>query len=161
MKTFVSLEAAREYAATNRDVREIAEIEHASEGCCFICTLAPFAALKAHLEQRPNPEIKRLIAGHDKLTPEQRQAKEAADQAEHERYLREDTRCERCGQKIDGNTAYHQEEWTRFGGKKVKCIAYYCDPCRHLLASCGDGEMSDLEHRAAHVPSPEPYTKED
>ncbi len=69
--------------------------------------------------------------------------------------------CERCGKTVDKATAYHQQEWSRFGGRSVKVTAYYCDSCSHLLHSIGAGEHTDMEERAGHKPSYEPYTKED
>ncbi|MDZ4245740.1 MAG: hypothetical protein U1D67_01330 [Dehalococcoidia bacterium] len=58
--------------------------------------------------------------------------------------------CERCGVEVSKD-AYHQQEWTRFGGRAVKVSAYYCDSCHGLLRSIGAGE----------IPSYEPAGKED
>ena len=70
-------------------------------------------------------------------------------------------RCERCGVQIDTRTAYHQMEWTRFGGKRIQVNAYYCNDCKQLLTSIGQGEYTDMQARANEKPSYEPYTKED
>lgn len=69
--------------------------------------------------------------------------------------------CERCHTKIDTRTAYSQKEWTRFNGQKVQVIAYYCNDCHQLLGMIGLGEVTELEHRAAHVPSQEMMNKEE
>jgi hypothetical protein len=62
-------------------------------------------------------------------------------------------RCERCTEKLDTRKAYGQMEWTRFGGKKVRVMAHYCDSCRRVLAAVGQGEITELQQRAAEVPS--------
>ena len=74
-------------------------------------------------------------------------------------YLRDNTRCERCRKKIDGNTAYQQQEWSRFGRNKIKVTAWYCDDCHQLLISIGAGEYTAMEERAGVVPSYEPAYK--
>lgn len=71
------------------------------------------------------------------------------------------TSCTRCGCALDIRTAYKQKEWTRFGGNKVQVDAYYCESCHNLLSTIGQGEITDLEHRAGYVPSFEPTHKED
>ena len=71
------------------------------------------------------------------------------------------SRCERCGKKVDTRKAYRQKEWARFGGSKIRVDSFYCEGCHRLLSSIGAGETTDLEHRAGHVPSVEPYTKSD
>ena len=67
--------------------------------------------------------------------------------------------CERCGTKVDSRTAYSQLEWSRFGGKKVRVKAHYCDSCRKVLQAVGMGEISAMEEKAAEVPSYEPTHK--
>lgn len=69
--------------------------------------------------------------------------------------------CERCGTKVDSRTAYSQLEWSRFGGKKVRVKAHYCESCRKVLQAVGMGEVSEMEDCAANVPSYEPTTKQD
>lgn len=69
--------------------------------------------------------------------------------------------CERCRTKIDTRTAYSQLEWARFGGEKKQVIAYYCNDCKTLLSTIGMGEKTELEHKAAHVPSQEMINKEE
>jgi len=59
-----------------------------------------------------------------------------------------ETQCERCGAVIERDTAYRQTEWTTWSGKRVKCSAYYCETCRHLLATIGEGEYTALQERA-------------
>jgi len=70
-------------------------------------------------------------------------------------------RCQRCGCGVDTRKASSQKEWSRFGGSKIRVDAFYCDSCHRLLAGIGAGEVSDLEHRAAHIPGAEPHTKTD
>lgn len=70
-------------------------------------------------------------------------------------------RCERCGEKLDTRSAYSQKEWSRFGGKKIQVTTHYCTGCHKTLEAVGQGEVTDLEHRAAEVPSCEPTTKQD
>lgn len=65
------------------------------------------------------------------------------------------TKCERCGEKIDTRTAYSQTEWSRFNGQKVQVIAHYCDDCKQLLTQIGLGEHTDMEERSTVVPGAE------
>lgn len=69
--------------------------------------------------------------------------------------------CGRCTTKVDTRKAYSQMEWHRFGGMKAKVSIPYCAACRSLLSSIGAGEITDLEHRAAEIPSREPINKEE
>lgn len=147
METHKTLEEARAEAKKRTDIRCIIEIDHATEGRCFVKAKATIDTLK----RVPKPkEIKGFIAQHEILTEA-----EAAEKVK--KYLREHTNCERCGKKIDGNTAYHQKEW--YMGQR--CETYYCDDCHGLLSQIGIGEHTELEERAASRPSREPYTKED
>ena len=66
--------------------------------------------------------------------------------------------CERCGDTVDSRTAYSQLEWSRFGGKKVRVKAHYCEGCRRTLQAVGMGEVSAMEERETTVPSYEPTT---
>ena len=70
-------------------------------------------------------------------------------------------RCERCGERIDTRKAYKQLEWSRFGGKKVRVEACYCEGCRRTLSAVGMGEKSAMEERAANAEGYEPETKQD
>jgi len=150
MTTHKTLETARTAAKANSEIRFILEIEHASEGRCFIGVKAPMASLRIALDRKPMPEIKRLLAEHaTQTTGEIKTAREEA--------LRERTKCERCAKKIDGNTAYSQQE--RYLGHTV--TAWYCDACRGILANIGMGELDGLQERASASGSREPYTKED
>lgn len=72
-----------------------------------------------------------------------------------------ETVCEYCKRSINRAGAYHQEEWAAWGGRRVRVTAYYCDKCRGRLESIGQGEITDLEHRAAERPGAEPHTKQD
>ena len=71
------------------------------------------------------------------------------------------TKCTRCKTPLDMRASKHQKEWHRFGGSKMRVDVHYCDSCWFFLGSIGAGEISDLEHRAANVPSYEPAHKED
>jgi hypothetical protein len=149
MKTYPTLDAAR--LSTDGDgVQKIAEIEHATEGRCFIRIKCAVATLRVALAGKPMAEIKSLIAEHPPHTP-------AQDAARREEILRTSTKCERCAKKIDGNTAYSQQE--QYMGHKV--TAWYCDSCRGLLANIGMGEFDGLQERASAGGSRERYTKED
>ena len=145
-----TLEAARAAAKDINGAAYIMEIEHATQGNCYIVAKCNLACLKAAMQRSPLPEISRLIAQHDLLT-----AAEISEQRTSA--LRERTTCERCQAKIDGNTAYNQQELYR--GTKV--IAYYCESCRHLLTQIGLGEYTDLQARGSEGGSREPYTKSD
>ena len=150
MTTHKTLTDARTTAKANSEIRYILEIDHTSEGRCYIGVKAPLAALKIALDRKPMAEIKRLIAEHTTLTTEE--IKAAREQA-----LRENTKCERCAKKIDGNTAYSQQE--QYMGHKV--TAWYCESCRRLLSNIGMGEFDGLQERASAGGSREPYTPED
>lgn len=69
-------------------------------------------------------------------------------------------RCNRCREDVDDD-AYSQMEWVRFGGERVQARAYYCDRCKRVLRSVGQGEVTDLEARAEHTPSAEEAYKAD
>ena len=150
METHKTLESARAAAKANSEIRFVLEIDHIGEGRCFIGVKAPMAALKIALDRKPMAEIKRLVAEHAIQTAEE--IKSASETA-----LRDRTKCERCGNKIDGNIAYSQKE--RYIRHTV--TAWYCDSCRGLLANIGMGEFDGLQERASAGGSREPYTKED
>ena len=69
--------------------------------------------------------------------------------------------CIRCKKDVDTRTAYMQMEWRRFGGTKIKVRVPYCSTCHSLLSSIGQGEITDLEHRAGNIPSYESEYKGD
>lgn len=152
MTTHKTLEDARIAAKGMPEVMLscIIEIEHTTEGRCYIKSKAPMANLAVALQQKPMPEIRRLVAEHSILT-------ESEIASTREKALREHIKCERCGKKIDGNTAYSQQEWYR----KMRVTAFYCEPCRALLASIGAGEYTELQERASVRHGYEPYTTED
>ena len=154
MRTYKTLDEARAGAETPRVVC-VAEIEHATEGCCFVRLICGYEHFARVLKATPLPEIVRLVAEHDVRTPEQKAAYLARIEAENP------CRCDRCGVKVDRATAYSQDEWARFGGKRVKVKAFYCDDCSRLLRAIGAGEYSAMRERAAAVPSYEPETYED
>jgi len=137
MTTHKTLDGAR-MAAKSGQVRSIVEIDHATEGRCYIGVRATMAALNVALAHKPMAEIKRLIAEHTILT-------DTEIAASREQALRDHTHCERCAKKIDGNAAYSQQE--RYMGHAVR--AWYCEPCRNLLANIGVGEYTALQERAA------------
>ena len=149
MTTHTTIEAARS-AAKDLALRNIIEIEHATAGHCYIVTKCPMQILATALRAKPMAEIKRLVADHEVLTP-------AEQKAEREQFLRDHSECERCGAKVDGNTAYSQKE--RFAGNVV--TVYYCETCRGLLQAIGAGEYTAMQERAATRYSREPETKGD
>jgi hypothetical protein len=65
--------------------------------------------------------------------------------------------CERCGRMIDTRTAYSQIE--RYNGARV--IAHYCDDCRQILTTVGDGEYTAMQDRAVSDDDNTLYHKED
>jgi len=150
MRTHKNIEDARTAAKATPGVLRVIEIEHAIKGRCFIGVRAPMKALEVALRNKPMPEIKRLIAEYAILS-------ETESAIAREKELRENTKCERCGKKIDGNTAYSQQE--QYRGMRV--MAHYCESCHGLLSSIGAGEYTELQERAAARSSYEPYTKED
>lgn len=150
MTTHKSIEAARGAAKTTPEVHCIIEIDHATEGRCYIGCKAPMKSLEIALRNKPMVEIKKLVAEHSILTASETAAIREKDLLEH-------TKCERCGKKIDGNTAYSQQE----SFQRMRVTAWYCDACRKLLAMIGQGEYTALQERADARPGYEPYTKED
>jgi hypothetical protein len=152
MTTHKTLEEARIAAKATTDVVLVCiiEIEHSTEGRCYIKCKAPMASLALALREKPMAEIRKLIAEHSLRT-------EAEIAADREQYLRERIKCDRCGKKIDGNTAYSQQE----SYMRTRVTAFYCEPCRALLAGIGEGEYTALQERAFARPSYEPHTKED
>jgi hypothetical protein len=150
MTTHKTLDAARMAAKANAEIRFILEIDHATEGRCYIGVKVPMEALKIALYRKPMAEIKRLVAEHTTLTAEE-------IRIAREQYLRENTKCDRCGTQIDGNIAYSQQE--RFMNSTV--TAWYCAACVGLLRNIGMGEFDGLQERASARGSREPYTKED
>lgn len=150
MTTHKTLDAARTAAKGNREIRYIAEIEHATEGRCYIGLRTTMAGLAVALKTKPMAEINSLVAEHAILT-------DSEIATARDRALRDRNKCERCGKKIDGNTAYSQQE--RYMGHAV--TAWYCEPCRNLLGNIGLGEYTGLQERASERVGYEPYTKED
>lgn len=150
MQTHKTLEDARIAAKAIPGIHCIIEIEHATEGRCYIKAKVPMKHLGLALKAQPMPEIRRLIAEYSVRT-------EAEIVADREQYLREHIHCGRCRKQIDGNTAYSQQEW--FG--KTKVVAFYCDSCHALLSAIGAGEFTELQERASARHSHGPYTKED
>ena len=141
MKTYKTKEEARETKANGAIT--IVEIEHTTEGHCYIGVKASFDVFKQAIEAKGHPEIGSIIAGHDIFE---------AIQAVHH--------CDRCGAIVSG-AAYQQQEWTRFGGQRVKVIARYCQGCADTMMAIGVGEYSVMQERAANIPSYEPVGKED
>lgn len=149
MNTYKTLDEARKNKTA--EVVRVIEIEHAEQGRCFICCKVPMAALAKALANKPMPEIKSLVAEHDILSDEEIAA--IKEQALN------NCKCERCGAKVNGRTAYKQKEWANFAGRRVRVTAYYCDSCQKLLATIGAGEMTPMEERASEKPSYEPAYK--
>lgn len=153
-----TLQDARAAASTAspHDAVCVIEIEHAVEGRVFVNCRCRSKQLEAAMVQKAETlrDIVRVIAEHSLKTPEQ-------EAALREECLRTEIHCERCGCHVDGNTCYHQQEWARFGGRKVRVEAYYCDRCAALLRTIGAGEYTAMQERADDVPSYEPETKSD
>ncbi len=129
MTTHETLEEARQAATEHGNkIRSIIEIEHETHGRCYIKALGTLAALQDAIRRSGKglPGVTNLVAEHPVKAPEQVEAERVA-------YLRDNTRCERCGVKVDGNTAYSQQEWSRFGGRRIKVVAHYCEPCTAIL----------------------------
>lgn len=152
MQTYSTLSAARQ--AADSQTTAIIEIDHAEHGRCYIRVRCPMATLAKALESKPMPEIKRLVAEHSVKTEEQ-------IEAERQHILQHECRCERCRMHVDGRTAYSQQEWTRFGGQRVKVAAYYCDACKALLQAIGAGEYTAMQERAGEVEPHEHAHKQD
>jgi hypothetical protein len=149
MKTHKTLEDAREAKTT--EVVKIIEIEHVSEGRCFIGCKVPMAMLTAAIKRTPHPEVKTLVAEYSPETDEEIEAIKAAAMG--------NCRCERCGEKVNGKTAYSQKEWAYFGGKRVQVTACYCNSCKQVLTTVGAGEVTPMEERATEKPGYEPAYK--
>lgn len=143
MRTWTSKEAAEKERLDG--VVSIIAIDHATQELVYIQSRATMAVLQAALDRKPMQEIVKLVAEYP-LPAREPQA------VEHH--------CDSCG-KVVPATAYHQQELTRFGGSKVKVMAYYCTDCAQLLHAVGAGEQTAMQDRAANVPSYEPTTKED
>jgi hypothetical protein len=123
MTTYKTLAEAR---SADQPGVEIAEIIHATEGRCFVRVKIAVVVVKANLAKIP--EIAKVIAAHGLTTPEQ-------DEATRRTILATTCICERCAAKVDGNTAFKQTKITRFQSRPVRVNAYYCEPCRQLLAN--------------------------
>lgn len=149
MNTYKTLDAAR--AAKTTDTLKIVEIEHKTEGRCFVCCKVPMAVLAGALKRNQLPEVKALVAEHHAETD--------AEIEEIKAKALENCRCERCGVKVNGKTAYSQKEWAFFGGKRVQVNTCYCDSCRRVLTTVGAGEATPMQERATEKPSYEPAYK--
>lgn len=149
MTTHDTLNQARIYAKALSGARCIAEINHSTFGRCYIVVKVPVASLRSVLRSNPIPEIQSIIAEHSIYTP-------AEISAMRTEALR-NSHCERCYASIDGNTAYHQREWSQ--GMQV--TAFYCESCRTLLSAIGAGECTALQERASSRGCTEPQTKQD
>jgi len=125
-----TLEEARQ--ATDSRIRAIIEIEHVEHGRCYVKTLGTLAQLQDAVRRSGQalPGVVRMVAEHAVKAPEQIEAERAA-------HLRDNTRCERCGTKVDGNTAYSRQEWIRRSGQRIRVIAHYCESCRVVLQAWG------------------------
>lgn len=154
MTTHPTLEAARQTA--DRTIVSIIEVTMESGERAYLQCKATLAGLRGAIAKSGKglPGVATLVAEHTVRTPKEI---EAAHRAE----LRDHCHCERCGAKLDGNTAYSQQEWDRLGGARVKVRAYYCTSCTALLTTIGAGERTAMQERAAAVPPVEPYTKQD
>jgi len=142
MNTHQTIAEARE-ANIETGAVAIAEIEHVTIGHCYIGIKANFDTFQRAMRSKGHPEITAIIAGHD--------IRASQPIVRH---------CDRCGAVVP-ETAYHQQEWTRFGGQKVRVTAWYCEGCRQVLQSIGQGEYSAMQERANDIPSYEPAYKAD
>jgi len=149
MNTYKTLAAAR--AAKTTETVRIVEIEHVTEGRCFVCVKVPMAVLAGAIKRNQLPEVKALVSEYPAETDAEIEAIKTA--------ALENCRCERCGVKVNGKTAYSQKEWTFFGGKRVQVNTCYCDSCRRVLTTVGAGETTPMEERATDKPSYEPAYK--
>lgn len=135
--TYKTLDEARTGAS---QAVAIIEIDHATEGRCFIGCRASINVMRRALADRPMPEIVRLIASHTTRTPENIKADRQHD-------LKTNTRCDRCSTKVDGTTCYHQRETGNLAGSAVPVTAYYCSGCETMLKAVGHGEQTEMENR--------------
>lgn len=156
MTTYPTLEAARDAAANDPKIRSIIEVTLDNGETAYARCMANLSTLRSAIATSGKglPGVTTLVAEHRVKTPEQ-------EEAEYRAELRDNCHCDRCGTKIDGNTAYSQQEWGRLGGARVKVTARYCASCTTLLTTIGAGEYTAMQERAAAVPPVEPYTKQD
>jgi hypothetical protein len=145
MTTYPSLQTARADAPAKGAIT-IIEIDHVTDGRCYIGSRVPMTTLATHLGHPSLADIARLITEHNVRT---------------EQIERHDETCERCGCQVDGATSYRQQEWTRLVGSRVQVTAYYCMRCAGLLGSIGQGEYTGLAEHATDIPSVELTTKID
>lgn len=163
MQTHTTLNDARDAARGDSSIKAIAEIDHATNGRCYIklkCTVDQLRNVLADPRNKQLPELTRIVDEHDVLTSDERSAADASEEAKR-RAARANCKCDRCGTAVDGNTCYSQKEWARLGGARVQINAYYCADCAKLLNAIGAGERTEMQERAAFVPSSEPYTNEE
>jgi Zn finger protein HypA/HybF involved in hydrogenase expression len=123
--------------------------------------------------QRPDGKIETLIHPHinymtDGIKDQMNQAMKAANRGQVVSYRNIEaviemeesdyqSKCTRCGKAIDTRNTYSQiENWQ---GKKV--ISHYCDGCKTLLTTIGQGEYTAMQDRAQVNPGYEQGNKED
>jgi hypothetical protein len=143
MKTRRTLEEAREMAKT-ANALTVLEIEHETEGRCYIAARAYRSVVDRYLAEGKLPGVTRIIADYPVTEP-----------------VVEPTRCDRCDAVVDPATAYSQQQTTRCGSSKVKYTAHYCDDCARLLQAVGMGEHTAMQERASAQPDMTPETKAD
>lgn len=137
MQSYETRDQAMAAAATKDTATHIAQVSIVDAGARWIVTKVDVQKYEKAL-CKSLPQIARVISCEAIGESESRPTTAAATTI----------RCERCGQVIDRATAYTQQEWTRLNGRRVRVNAYYCDDCRQLLTSVGDGETTDMDHRA-------------
>ena len=142
LTTYTSLDEARINATP--DTSCIIEIEHVTDGRCYIRARASINVMRAAQHRYPITEILDIIGEHTVETPEQ-----------IESALREHCCCERCGKQLAVAGSYHQQEQSRWG----IVTAYYCESCRRVLTAVGAGERTAMVDRASADAGYEPHTK--
>ena len=143
MMTHKTLDAAR---AINGDgAVAIAEIEHSSDGRCYIRIKAAMDILRTALAVKPMPEIVALIAEHPAMSMEQAATYRISQEAGQSEDLRNNTRCHGCGKQIDGTVARGHEGLMYLGGRQAKVMDLYCDTCYNVRSAMGDWGAPVLE----------------
>jgi len=155
MNTYPTLDEIRETIKTKGLVGQatILEIDHTTEGRCYIGVKVSRREYEAHMAAHAAGGVRRIVAEHSALTAAEAAQAAAELDAQIARGLRAATRCERCGDYVDGNTAYSQRE----GSHGI--LTHYCATCARVLGAVGGGEYTAMQARAVDVDRPERETK--
>jgi len=103
-------------AAVVETDRAIAEIQHATEGRCFVRIGCSLETLRMVLKCKPIPVIVNLVREHEAHAPV----------AIH-------LHCERCRKALDAKTAMYRPGTYRMGGNAIKTNDPYCAACARDL----------------------------